>query len=479
MLKNRQTIFLVFLVVFFDSFFVQRIYAEENIYDKILEYRYKNDTNLTLIENEAKIALNNYKSVRLNSIFAFNFGSTLNFNLSSEKSKSFFSINPSVSAGLPLYNNLGLNLSANYSSGAAGNSKASGFSFGISGDIYSQTRKSKKNEIEAYLEVLKEAEKKAGMSQELAENKLLIDIKNILNEYSALLSKRLAGIQSDINYKQILAEGYSQNSSKLRTAKLNLISAERDEKEAEFLFEVSARLFFESCGLKIEKKGEDDFFIKLAKSIPEQKLISIETLRPENYNSLIKAEKDYDKLLEKNKMDLAPFSASAKLDYSYSMNNSNNINSGISMNFPGGAITTGISLPLSKDSIPSMQISFSINPLAVYSYSLRKKNAAITESGEKIKLADTRLKLTKDVNSLKLKWEQLEWQQIRYAEELNIYKENADEHTKWFERGLINSLENKQAYLQYITALVRLADSHIAVNTFNAEIKDTFYIEEK
>ncbi len=453
------------------------LFAQENIYDKILEYRCKNDTDIVLIENEAAIALNNYKSVRLNSLFAFDFSSTLNFNLSSEKDKSGFSVQPSISAGMPLYNNLGLKLSAPYSYKMGKSSQD--FSLGLSGDIYSQARKRKKQEIETSLEALKEAEKKVRRVKELAEKKLLTDIQKILNEYSALLSKRLSGIQADINYKQILAEGYSETSSKLRTARLNLISSERTEKETEFSFEVSARLFFESCGLDIPKKDEDEFFIRLAKSLPKQKLISMEKLRAENYKPLLKAENDYQKLLEKNKMDLSPFSASASLGYSYTMNQNKNISSGLQLMFPGVRLDTGLSLGLDSGSVPSMQVSFSINPLAIYDYYLNKKNVALKEAGEKIKLGNTRNNFAKEFNTFKLKWEQLEWQQIRYAEELDIYKENAEEHAKWFQRGLINALENKQASLQYITALLGSADSNIAVHIFNAELKEAFDIEEK
>lgn len=453
------------------------LFAQENIYDKILEYRCKNDTDIVLIENEAAIALNNYKSVRLNSLFAFDFSSTLNFNLSSEKDKSGFSVQPSISAGMPLYNNLGLKLSAPYSYKMGKSSQD--FSLGLSGDIYSQARKRKKQEIETSLEALKEAEKKVKSVKELAEKKLLTDIQKILSEYSALLSKRLSGIQADINYKQILAEGYSETSSKLRTARLNLISSERTEKETEFSFEVSARLFFESCGLDIPKKDEDEFFIRLAKSLPKQRLISMENLKAENYKPLLKAENDYKKLLEKNKMDLSPFSASASLGYSYTMNQNKNISSGLQLMFPGVRLDTGLSLSLDSASVPAMQVSFSINPLAIYDYYLNKKNVSLKEAGEKIKLGNTRNNFAKEFNTFKLKWEQLEWQQIRYAEELDIYKENAEEHAKWFQRGLINALENKQASLQYITALLGSADSNIAVHIFNAELKEAFDIEEK
>ena len=453
------------------------LFAQENIYDKILEYRCKNDTDIVLIENEAAIALNNYKSVRLNSLFAFDFSSTLNFNLSSEKDKSGFSVQPSISAGMPLYNNLGLKLSAPYSYKMGKSSQD--FSLGLSGDIYSQARKRKKQEIETSLEALKEAEKKVKSVKELAEKKLLTDIQKILSEYSALLAKRLSGIQADINYKQILAEGYSETSSKLRTARLNLISSERTEKETEFSFEVSARLFFESCGLDIPKKDEDEFFIRLAKSLPKQKLISMENLKAENYKPLLKAENDYQKLIEKNKMDLSPFSASASLGYSYTMNQNKNISSGLQLMFPGVRLDTGLSLSLDSASVPAMQVSFSINPLAIYDYYLNKKNVSLKEAGEKIKLGNTRNNFAKEFNTFKLKWEQLEWQQIRYAEELDIYKENAEEHAKWFQRGLINALENKQASLQYITALLGSAGSNIAVHIFNAELKEAFDIEEK
>ena len=161
------------------------------------------------------------------------------------------------------------------------------------------------------------------------------------------------------------------------------------------------------------------------------------------------------------------------------MNKFENISSGLQLMFPGVRLDTGLSLGLDSGSVPSMQVSFSINPLAIYDYYLNKKNVALKEAGEKIKLGNTRNNFAKEFNTFKLKWEQLEWQQIRYAEELDIYKENAEEHAKWFQRGLINALENKQASLQYITALLGSADSNIAVHIFNAELKEAFDIEEK
>lgn len=484
--KNKHSFFFIFFFIALASLF-----AEGNIYKDILEYRYKNDLDLVLIENEAKIVLNNYKSVKINSIFSLGFSSIFNFDLSTDKSKSGFSIQPSISAGLPLYNNLKLTLSSPYSYSNKGDSQSKGLSIGLSGDIYSQNHKKTRQGIDAAYEAVQASEKKLNMRKSLAEKKLLTDIQTILGEYLGLLTKRLSGIQANINYRQVLAQGYAENSTKLRSAKLSLMGSQREEKETEFSFEVSARLFFESCGLNIDKKDEDEFFINLAKSIPEQKLILLENLKEEKYGLIIKAEKDYQKLIEQNKMTLSPFSASGEVGFDYAdrkdtiknpltgqvskvTDTSKSLRSGINMLFPGIKLYTGFSFPLKTDAVPSMQVSFSINPLEIYDYYLNKQSAALTEAGKKIELDKIKRNFANEFKTFKIQWEKLEWQQELCTQELGIYKQNAEEHTKWFQRGLINSFENNQANLEYLRALVRLADAHININIFNVRIKELF-----
>lgn len=41
------------------------------------------------------------------------------------------------------------------------------------------------------------------------------------------------------------------------------------------------------------------------------------------------------------------------------------------------------------------------------------------------------------------------WQQTATADELSIYKQNADDHAQWYRNGVISKVESLQAELEY------------------------------
>ena len=166
------------------------LHSQNQTYRDILEFRYKNDPDYTLMENEAKIAKNNYKAALAGALLSVNLTTgNINLTLTSDKEKKSFSIDPKASVNMPLFNNAGIKISAPYSSSSGGKEVQRDFSASVSADFYSQVRNKAKLQIEEAGDALKAAEKKRNMSGKLIEKKLLTDIKNIFAEYSKLLSK--------------------------------------------------------------------------------------------------------------------------------------------------------------------------------------------------------------------------------------------------------------------------------------------------
>lgn len=477
------------------------IFAQTLVYTDILEYRLKNDSDFSIIANNAEIAKNNYKRIRISSLFAVELSTgQINLTINKDKKKSSFSMEPSLLLGTPLYNNLSLTLKTPYTSANGGNDFRKGISLALSADIYSQTRNKLKLQLDEAYETMNLAEKKLNMGKQLIEKKLLTNIQKILVEYTGVLAKKLGTVRANIDYKQVLAQGYGENSAKLRTAKLSLLSAEREQKEAEFSFSISSKIFFESCGIHYDEKETEEFFKNLSLSIPNVQIASTENLSEENYSVIVKAEQDYKNALIQNKINLDTVTISGELNFSafkiqnefidpntsllsLNKNKETSVGGGIHMLLPGIKLYSGVSIPIAdktgssyakKDLSPSLHFMLAVNPISIYDYTLKKKNAKLFEINEKIKLNEIKRNFENEFKQFTIQKEKFEWQQQVSLEEIDIYRKNAEEHAQWFARGVISSFENMQADIEYKRALVRYADANINVHIFNTQIKELF-----
>lgn len=477
------------------------LFAQNSIYTQLLEYRYKNDSEFSVIENNAQIAKNTYTSLRISSLFITELSTgQINFTLTGNKERSSFSMEPSVLLGMPLYNNLSLKLKSPYSSTNGGSDFRKGVNLGISADIYSQTRNKLKLQIADAYENMRLAEKKLALSKKLIEKKLLTELQKLFGEYEGLLAKRLEAVRANINYRQTLAQGFGENSAKLRTARLSSLSAEREEKEADFSFSVSSKLFFQSCGIPYDEKKSEDIFAELALSIPKTQIVSIENLREENYSVILKAERDYKNALLQNKINLNLVTLTGEVNFSaskiqnevfdsgtgISVKNTREekfIGGGMHMLLPGVQLYSGITFPLENkinasasqnDLSPALQFMLAVNPISIYDYALKRKNANFSEVNEKIKLNEIKRNFENEFKTFKIQKEKFEWQQNICNEEIDVYKKNAEDHAEWFNRGVISSFENMQADIEYKRALARYADANINVSIFNVQVEELF-----
>ncbi len=476
----KKLLALAFLLLALSAF------SEGLTYNDLLKNRLENDSLYIQIKNNYEIARNTYKSTMLNA-YLFTDLSTGNVNLrfNSDKTKSGFSLEPSASISSPMLNNLGVTISVPYSNMDKGNLTKKGVSANLFFDIYSQSRNKFNLEIDSAKYNLELAERNLKIKEELIEKKLLNEIKNIFSEYSIFLDGKMKLTMANLKYRQVLAQGYSKNSPKLSTAKFSLMRSERELKEKEFVFFNSFDDFLNSFKIEIKRNELEDFFTKLALSIPEGKIPELDKLTEENFNSVINADREFKNKLKQNKIKRNIFSAKANVKFN-TMRRENklaskntktkNIESGLSFNFPGCKFYTGAIFNLEpKNQLnPSFQFMFSINPIQIYNHVLLSKTIKLSEENEAIALVDKKIKFKKELKQILMKAEKLKWQENLYSQELALYEKNAVDHNRLFKRGIINELENKQAQLEYQQAVLRKASADIESLIFNIEINENF-----
>lgn len=317
-----------------------------------------------------------------------------------------------------------------------------------------------------------------------------------------VLDKGIKEVQANISYSQVRVQGYSQNSSKMRTSNLALLQAERDLKDAEFSFNTRYRKFLKSCGMEetfapsntVASNREDEnnegklqiteFLDKLIFSMPKEEVINLDSFSKDNYVPLKDARSAYEAGKLKRELQVNPVTLMADVGFSnsnktYSPSSllgqgavtDQNILAGINLKLPGAKIMSGVEIPLDSKRTGDVGIKFgfAVSPLEIWNYVLDKKNSKMQDDIERLKLEDAIDEFETTFNELKIKKSYIEWQVQMSNEEISIYRQNSEEHAEWFRRGLISGYENMQADLEYKRAVVRELDSRINTTIFNIE----------
>ena len=492
-----------YFVCLFCFFLNLYMFSEDGIYQSLLEYRLNHDNEYKNLNLEKEIAENELQKTKTSSIANLELGvSDGILNVSKDKSRSGFSLNPYLNFSLPLYNNTGFKFSMPFSK--KGDDSVNTINFSLFTELYGVSRRQQKLLISLATEKRDKALKKADMSKSYIEKKLLKDIKELFASYLNVLEKGIKEVQANINYNQVKVQGYGEASSKMRTSKLSLLQAERDMKDAEFSFNTKYRRFLKSCGMEDafvpsntvsfnrEAKDENDrnqlqiteFLDGLTLSMPKEEVISLDSFSKDNYIPIQDAKRLYEVGKLKRELQVNPVTLTGEAGFSNSKKtyspssllgsgtvNEQNMLAGINLKIPGAKIMTGLEVPLDskRRGDVGIKFGFAINPLEIWSYILDKKNSKMQDDIERLKLEEGIDEFETTFNELKTKKSYIEWQRQMTNEEISIYRQNSQEHAEWFRRGLISGYENMQADLEYKRAVVRELDSRINAVTFNIE----------
>ena len=471
--------------------------CQQGMYQKCLDYRLKNDSEHKVLQLELGIAEIELKKVKNSSLANLELGiSESGFSISKEKSRTGYSFNPYINFSLPIFNNTGIKMSMPTS--RLGDTKTSAFNITAFTELYGISRKSKKLELFIAEEKRNKALKNLKVAEQYVENKMLKELKELFALYLESLDKRLKEVKADIAFQQLKVQGYEDASIKMKTGKLDLLSAQRDLKEAEFAVETKYRKFLKSSGIaSTETEGDEknydaqanlsieSLFASLFESIPKLELVSLDGLSTENYIELIDAKKAYEVKKKRAELSIHPITVTAESGITHSKKSlpsgvpsiqsqditQQSFTAGVGFKLPGTKIIAGLDFPFDQNRRGDVQFKFgfAINPIEIWNYVLEKKNIIANDEIERLKLQDK-------IDAFDLVWENLnskrnflEWQKKMAEEQLGIYQENAKEYEVWLRRGMIGKNEKNKADIEYEKAKVRQLDAIIAVNSFNIE----------
>ena len=449
--------------------------AQDSVYQKLLLYRIEHDSNYRQLQMQADIAANKAEKAKTESLVTMEVGSgNTQLVLNTDADKRGVTTAPYANIALPSYNNTGIKLSVPYSK--VGQRQETGAEVSVSTDIYSKNTEAKKYTFNLAQSAADQARRAKEEGLALAEKQFLQDIQRLLDDYTTLLDKKLSEVKAEIQYNQTKTQGYAESSTKMRTANLELLSAKREHQNADFNFSASYHAFAESCGLTTDEAPQM-FLTSLWNSIPVQKAADIEQYPQAAYKKLVEAEQRHTQNAAKRNIELSPFSIGADAGYKLrntkigngSAKNEHSVLGGLSMQFPGGKAYTGVEVPLADPKSTALKLSFSWNPFSIQYRKLDKKNAELEDAIERLKIEDAKEHYQKQLHTNKTSNEQMTWQQKATADELSIYKQNADDHAQWYRNGVISKVESLQAELEYKKAEVRYAKAKTAVMIFNID----------
>lgn len=487
--------------------------SEEGLYKRCLDYRVGQDSDYKTLKLQLEIAEREEQKLKVASVANIELGlSDLVFSISKDKERTGYTMSPYLNFSLPIYNNTGFRLSSPNSK--TGDNASVAFNFVVFTELYGVSRRSQKlilsNIQEKKMLIIRECKR----AERNVEAKLLKEIKELSMSYLDFLDKQLKVVKEEIAYNQLKVQGYGEGSVRMKTARLSLLSVQRDEKEAKFLFELKYERFLSNCGLEnsssketydgndkenirseVEEKEKsrdmEDFLARLFESTPKNTLIALDSFSEDTYISIIDAKKEYNRNMRKRDMDNnllslqgeAGFSHSKKTFSAYSVPGSKDMSeqslgASLALRLPGTKITAGLDFPLdaTKRGDVQFKFGFAINPIEIWNYTLAKKNVVIENEIENLKLQDKIEAFDVFFSELKRRRDYLLWQQGVVSDEILIYKENMQEYERYFNRGLVGNYEKLQADLEYRKASIRSFNVGLDINSFNIETLNMFDI---
>lgn len=468
----------------------ESVELQSPLYQKLLAYRIAHNSAYRQLQMQADIAANKAERAKSEALTVLEVGSgETQLSLNGDTAKTGIKTAPYAAVSLPSYNNTGIKVSVPYSktgrtvntpgSSGVAQTQSLGTEITVSTDIYSKNAENRTYTLGLAQSAAKTARQAADEGAALAEKLFLQDIQSLLDHYMAVLDKELQEVKAEIQYNQTKAQGYAENSTKMRTAHLELLGASREHRNADFSFLSSYHTFIESCGIA-EDTDPHTFLAELWDSIPMQTAADIDRYDQAAYKPFVEAQQQYAQNTVKRDIELSPFSLGAEAGYrvhntqtSYgsvtdkALNHS--VSGGLNMQFPGGKLYTGVEVPLADPKSTALRLAFSWNPFALKYRKLDKQNAALEAAIEQLKIEDAKEKYQQQVQTNKTSKEQMEWLQNTAAAELSIYKQNAEDHAQWYRSGIISKVESLQAALEYKKAEVRAAKAKTAVIIFNID----------
>lgn len=341
----------------------------------------------------------------------------------------------------------------------------------LSADIISSTNADRDLSSQKSLRSLEEAERKL-------KSKIVSLEKSFLNELKNLYSLELSVSEAESNllskqnsFESVKLQGYSENSSKYRSAQLSVRSSEYDLEKAIRNYENSLESFLTACNAE----GLDINSLK----IPETTLLSITDFPMEKFSTIESAVwSNYVNSTSRNNKKDFTLSANTSANVSTGRTSENplttSIGAGLTAAYKGLSGNMNLSLPTSDNSNPSVTFSLSWNPIKDKTSAISKETAELQEQQEALSLKKAYQEYEKKVDDLETQRKTLLWQYEKNLEEASMYKELEADTEYWYKQGIVSESEYQSAKTNYAKAQLAVISSKIEQLIYNLDLQSLF-----
>lgn len=364
-------------------------------------------------------------------------------------SQTSFKINPSVLVNVPFANGLSVSAGTEISvnSNSSENFLMTDTNLSVNFEIFGSTLEKRKITILQNEENVFKAKLNVRNAAIQAENDFYSDLSSILSSVKSIYSAQNDLYSEKLSFEQIVALGYSENSSSYRLSKMKVTSGEHQiESDLRNLVH-DVTVFYKTCGYDVQitkEELESDFFAYVPSEIPFDKKNGNEIFAydKDSFSSIYDASFNHkiNELSRKTEKDFS-LSADGGFTFSNSMNDGKNTaDAGLSASWSGISASAGVGIPV-DGSKPSLNMSVGIKPSTFKKKNLEKQSENVSVEQELLEISDAQKEYETALTDYSEKLKNLEWESQSLSESLEMYEENEKLLSEWYSRGIISESE--------------------------------------
>ena len=392
---------------------------------------------------------------------------------------SSFKVYPGVTATLPQYNNLGLNLNGQMSV-QDGQASFDSASAKVSVDILSSNKTEREISLLKSQRAVLEAER-ALTSKALEKEKTFYkNISSLLSSILNIVSKKNSLNDEYIEFEKIKLQGYSKTSSAYIKEEMKVMNLEHELEAAIHSLVTDYKFFYFDCGYEIEIPEDTDFTQLIPDDIPVVEAVDINNYTAENFKQ-IESNLWTQKINQMSRDANKDFTLSANGGYTYKNSitgNSNTVDAGVTAAYGGIGVDAGVHVPVSAGDggavSPSVSLGITYTPNTFKKNKINDQLTEISIEQEQMKVDSAYTDYEEAVREKKIQLEDIKWSEETNNKNYKMYADVEKEMLDYYKRGFISERDYVSATINTIQSKVKGLINRIDLIVYNDEVKTMF-----
>ena len=403
-----------------------------------------------------------------------------------------FTVKPGASVTVPQANNLGLNVSSQFSVND-GKTSFDSASATLSVDVISANKANREISLLQQERKVLEAERSLTSKALDKEKSFYKSLSNLMNSVTSVLSKKSTVFDDNVSFEKIKLQGYTADSASYVKAELKLFTSQRDYEAAVRSLINDYKSFYLSCGREIEIPEDTDFTQLIPTDIVQVEAVDITSFDKSKYKDIENNEWNQE-INQMSRNASTKLTLTANGGYTYRNNNgtaSNSVNAGVSGSYEGLGVNASVSVPISSgsssgsggaggmggtssSSSPSVTVGITWTPNTSRKNKISDQLEEISIQQENMKIESAYSSYETTVQERQLKLADILWNIQSNQTNLEMYEKVEENMKSYYDRGLISEKDYSSACNSTVQAKVKQISGYIDLIIYNNEVSAMF-----